>query len=178
MKKLVLTAVMLCLALALPGCREESGAKTEIKSANAEIKNVNAETKDADTKTKNADTEIDADVEIKEKMFIAQTNEIYLNLDDYLGKTIKYEGFFSSETFPENGVTYHYVIRNGPGCCPGIDNTAGFEVDWTQSYPKSNEWVEAVGVLEKYDEDGAEYVRLALSSLTVLPERGEDYVMQ
>jgi uncharacterized membrane protein YcgQ (UPF0703/DUF1980 family) len=101
-----------------------------------------------------------------------------LNSDDYLGKTIKYEGFFSSAVFPDNGNTYRYVIRNGPGCCPGIDNTAGFEVDWDNDYPNQNDWVEAVGVLEEYEEEDGTYIRLALSSLTVLPERGADYVTQ
>jgi uncharacterized membrane protein YcgQ (UPF0703/DUF1980 family) len=33
-------------------------------------------------------------VEIQEKMFIAQTNDIYLNPEDYIGKTIKLEGLF------------------------------------------------------------------------------------
>ena len=116
-------------------------------------------------------------VEIREKMFIAQTNDIYLNAEDYLGKTIRYEGIFDVDFWAEMGTTYYYVIRYGPGCC-GDDGDAGFEVRWEGAYPEQNDWVEAVGVLEAYEEDGYQYLRLALSSLTVLPTRGAEFVSQ
>lgn len=116
-------------------------------------------------------------VEIKEKMFIAQTNDIYFNAEDYLGKTIKYEGIFDVYEDTETGAKYYSVIRYGPGCC-GVDANAGFEVRWDEDYPASNDWVEAVGVLEEYEEDGNKYLRLNLSSLKVLPARGAEYVSQ
>jgi uncharacterized membrane protein YcgQ (UPF0703/DUF1980 family) len=114
---------------------------------------------------------------IKEKMFIAQTNDIYLNAEDYLGRPIRYEGIFSVYEAPETGAKYYAVIRYGPGCC-GIDANAGFEVIWAKPYPNQGDWVEAVGVLEEYENDGHKYLRLALSSLTVLPVRGAEYVGQ
>ncbi|MDR3270345.1 MAG: hypothetical protein LBT32_02365, partial [Peptococcaceae bacterium] len=49
-------------------------------------------------------------LEIKEKMFVAQTNDIYYNAEDYLGKTLKYEGLFTVYTDPETDVTYYSVI--------------------------------------------------------------------
>jgi uncharacterized membrane protein YcgQ (UPF0703/DUF1980 family) len=116
-------------------------------------------------------------VEIKEKMFVAQTNDIYYNVEDYLGKTIKYEGVFSAYTWEETGATYYSVFRYGPGCC-GVDANCGFEVVWDKQYPAPDDWVEAVGILEEYDEDGYQYLRLALTSLTVLATRGADYVTQ
>lgn len=120
---------------------------------------------------------IPVDLEIKEKMFVAQTNDVYFNPEDYLGKTIKLEGIFSVLDVPETNMTYYSVIRYGPGCC-GVDANAGFEVEWDKAYPKQDDWVEAVGVLESYEEDGSSYLRLALSSLKVLPVRGEEYVNQ
>ena len=116
-------------------------------------------------------------VEIKEKMFIAQTNDIYYNADDYLGKILKYEGLFDIYTDSNTGVDYYFVIRYGPGCC-GIDANAGFEVAWDKGYPNQDDWVEAVGVLEDYEEDGVPYLRVALSSLTVLDVRGAEVVTQ
>jgi len=114
-------------------------------------------------------------VEITEKLFIARTNDIYINTEDYLGKTIKYEGIFMSDYWEDTDTTYRYVIRYGPGCC-GYDSNAGFEVVWDGDYPEENDWVEAVGVLEIYEEDGDEYLQLQLTALTVLDERGEEYV--
>ncbi|MDR2069497.1 MAG: hypothetical protein LBP71_06470 [Spirochaetaceae bacterium] len=118
-------------------------------------------------------------IEIKEKMFIAQTNDVYLNPEDYLGKTIKLEGLFKYEIGYEN--FYCYVIRYGPGCC-SYDGNAGFEVAWDnpdqKKYPEEDAWVEAVGVLDSYDEDGYPYLYLSLSSLTVKQTRGAEFVAQ
>lgn len=116
-------------------------------------------------------------VEITEKLFIAQSNDIYVNTDDYLGKTIKYEGIFQSYYYDVTDTTYYSVIRYGPGCC-GYDANAGFEVVWDGDYPEQDDWVEVVGTLETYEEGGAEYLRLKLSSLKVLPTRGMEYVQQ
>jgi len=122
-------------------------------------------------------------VEIKEKMFIAQTNDIYINKNDYLGKTIKYEGIFDTSMWRGNGKIYRFVIRLGPGCCPGDNSAAGFEVVWDgdnsgKPYPKKNDWVEAAGILHEYDDDGIPSLRLALTSLTVLSKRGKEKVTQ
>jgi uncharacterized membrane protein YcgQ (UPF0703/DUF1980 family) len=116
-------------------------------------------------------------VEIKDKLFVGQINDIYLNADDYLGKTLHYEGIFNSETSDINGVTYYYVARYGPGCC-GTDANPGFEVifDNGSDYPKPDDWVEVTGVLSAYEEDGYNYLCLQLTSLEVKEERGQEYV--
>jgi len=119
-------------------------------------------------------------VEIKEKMFIAQVNDVYLNTDDYLGKTIKLEGLFKQDAGYEK--TYCFVIRYGPGCC-GTDGNAGFEVAWAKEkakpYPDADSWVEATGVLKSYEEDGSpQYLYLDLDSLNVLDRRGAEFVKQ
>lgn len=132
------------------------------------------ETKEVETQTDSSDM-----IEIKEKMFVAQTNDVYFNTADYLGKTFKYEGIFCRYDDVETGKTYYSVIRYGPGCC-GVDANAGFEVKWDgdMEYPKQDDWVEAVGVLEEYEENGDSYLRLDLISLKVLETRGAEYVSQ
>ena len=130
-------------------------------------------------------------IEIKEKMFIAQTNDVYLNPEDYLGRTIKLEGIFRTDNYADLSRTFCFVIRNGPGCC-GNDGSAGFEVSWPETagvnstaplaaghrYPKPDEWVEAVGTLLYYEEEGYPYLYLALSSLEVKRPRGAEFVSQ
>jgi hypothetical protein len=119
-------------------------------------------------------------IEIKEKMFIAQTNDVYLNPEDYLGKTIKLEGIFQTQSYSSTESPYYFVIRYGPGCC-GNDGNAGFEVMWEQAdaiYPTENDWVEAIGVLGAYEEDGYPYICINLSSLKVLETRGQEFVTQ
>lgn len=121
-------------------------------------------------------------IEIKEKMFIAQINDVYRNPEDYIGNIIKLEGLFVSEQYGDNE-PYCFVIRYGPGCC-GTDGNAGFEVAWnkqdaeSKTYPNSDDWVEAVGILQTYEEDGYPYLYLDLSELNILNERGAEYVTQ
>ncbi|GBR74508.1 zinc transport system permease protein [Candidatus Termititenax aidoneus] len=116
-------------------------------------------------------------IEIKENFFVTQTNEIYANAPDYLGRTLKYEGIFSVYADPDSGKKYYAVIRYGPGCC-GTDLNAGFEVVWDKEYPQANDWVEAVGALEEYDDNGIRALQLRLTSLKVLPVRGKEQVLR
>jgi uncharacterized membrane protein YcgQ (UPF0703/DUF1980 family) len=117
-------------------------------------------------------------IEIREKLFIAQTNDVYLNPQNYLGKIIKLEGLFKPVSY-ENGASYNFVLRYGPGCC-GNDGTAGFEVAWDSpaEYPEEDEWVEAAGILDSYEEDGYPFLYLSLLSLEVKQERGAEFVSQ
>jgi len=116
--------------------------------------------------------------EIKEKFFSTQVYDVYINTSDYLGTAIKLEGIFSTEIYPGNGQTYHFVNRYTPGCCEGEMFTIGFEVIYDGEYPEQNAWVEAIGVLEWYDEDGQDYLHLVLFSLKTLEERGQEIVLQ
>ena len=168
--------------MALVGVVLLTGCSTDVPSANTTPEGSNTQASDitaASTNHNNVSiTPPSGDVvEIKEKLFIAQTNDIYFNSSDYLGKTIKYEGIFDIYEDPESGQKFYSVIRYGPGCC-GVDGDAGFEVLWNKEYPNNNDWVEAVGVLETYTVGQATYLRLALTELSVLPTRGAEYVSQ
>jgi hypothetical protein len=89
---------------------------------------------------------------------------------------------------------YCFVLRYGPGCC-GNDGSAGFEVAWgrpqiypapgnvkplslSPDYPVQDAWVEAVGILDTYEENGYPYLYLDLFSLTEKDDRGAEYVAQ
>jgi uncharacterized membrane protein YcgQ (UPF0703/DUF1980 family) len=119
-------------------------------------------------------------LEIKEKLFIAQTNDVYLNPDEYMGRRIRLEGLFKRDAYLGGEQTYCFVLRYGPGCC-GYDGTAGFEVSWPEgqdaAYPAEDDWVEVVGVLDSYEEDGYPYIYLSLESLEVKDERGAETVL-
>jgi uncharacterized membrane protein YcgQ (UPF0703/DUF1980 family) len=114
-------------------------------------------------------------VEISEKMFIAQCNDVYLNPDDYQGKAIKLEGIYSSYVDSKSGNAYHYVMRYGPGCC-GNDGSAGFEFLYDGEMPKPDDWIEVTGTVEKVTEDDMEYIVLRASKVTVLDVRGVEFV--
>ena len=93
-------------------------------------------------------------LEIKDNFFIQQTNDMYYNLKDYLGKTIKIEGFVTNYK-DNNGDICYGVVRNTPGCC-GADGLAGVDIRYDGEYPPIDTWVEVIGVMGKdntYDSD-------------------------
>jgi uncharacterized membrane protein YcgQ (UPF0703/DUF1980 family) len=104
-------------------------------------------------------------------------NDIYLNPNDYIGRTIRYEGFFTYFDNEETGQRYNSVVRNGPGCC-GYDALVGFEVEWKGDMPKVDDWCAVEGTIDTYVEDGLDYIVVRADSLDVLPYRGEDTVTQ
>ena len=123
--------------------------------------------------------------DIKENMFITQISDIYKNHKDFLGKTVRLEGFLKPAEY--NGNHNYYVIRNAPGCC-GDDGEVGFEVSWKpfyqglddgsdiKRYPQKSDWVEASGKLGTYQKSGMQYLYISLSELKVLENRGAEFV--
>jgi uncharacterized membrane protein YcgQ (UPF0703/DUF1980 family) len=122
------------------------------------------------------ETEENSVIEIRERMFMTQIQDIYLNANDFLGRTIKLEGIFIGMTW--DGASYNYVVRSySDGCCGG---NVGFEVMWPQGrpdpFPENNSWVEAEGVLKLFQGDSSRNLYLELISLNVLETRGAEVV--
>jgi len=173
MKKLM--ALFIICACFMTACGSGNISATPAETANPAVAASSAAKDDAGSQNVSA---VSSDiVEIKDKMFLTQVTDVYTNPNDYMGKTIKYEGIFDIFEIPEKSLKYYSVIRYGPGCC-GDDGNVGFEVKWDGEYPKQNDWVEATGVLEEYKEGSYMYLRIALSSLNVLDVRGEENVIQ
>ncbi|QOX63873.1 hypothetical protein FRZ06_11280 [Anoxybacterium hadale] len=118
------------------------------------------------------------DVDITEKMYVAYINEIYVNTPDYIGQNIRIQGMFQAYTDETTGLTYYYVYRVGPGCCGNDGSMCGFEFTWNGDLPKDNDWIEVIGSLRTYEDDGWSYLTLDASSVTVMKERGAENVLQ
>ena len=116
-------------------------------------------------------------IEIREKMFLGQVDDIYKNPQDYLGRKIKLEGIFLRDQYP-TGETIYSVIRYGLGGCCGNDGQVGFEVAWPandrQPYPENNSWVEVMGEIKR----NRSWLYIELSSMIVKLDRGLEYVTQ
>ncbi|MCL2812334.1 MAG: hypothetical protein FWD25_10685 [Clostridia bacterium] len=116
-------------------------------------------------------------VNIRERMFATQISDIYTNPANYVGKGVRYEGFYIEEVYGA-GEIFRAVIRMSPDGCCGDDGRSGFEIVWDQPYPKFNDWVEVTGVLEQYAEGGIQRLRVQAVSLRVLAVRGAETVFQ
>lgn len=112
-------------------------------------------------------------VEITDNYFIEATNDVYLNLEDYIGKTIKMEGLVYSYQ-DNNGDTCYAVVRNTPGCC-GSDGLAGLDIRYNEDYPEEDTWVEVIGVVGKDTMYGSEIPAIQVSSMKV-KEKGTTFV--
>ena len=160
--------LFIIVTVLLTGCSSQTAA-SQLNTADKTAVDANT------TKTVPVDEEI---IYITEKMFIAQTNDVYINTDDYMGKTLQYEGFVMSFFDESTQKTYYYVIRYGPGCC-GYDANAGFEILTKDGeYPVDNEWLQVTGVLGTYIEGEYEYLYLDVTDLQVLEVRGAESVTQ
>ena len=122
-------------------------------------------------------TSSDEIIEFSDRFFTAEFNEIQLNHAQYLGRTIRYEGNFWASYWPESGAVHHFVTRMLLGCC-GNDGFVGFELRMDEFEPlEDNTWVEVTGILEAYEFEGQNFLRLVVTSLVELPERGNEWVM-
>lgn len=188
MKKLCI--VMLVFCFALTGCGSEENTTTaspveEKVVAEKTEENVvvpeDIQTEVVEPVKEEADSAValegDEILEIREKMFIAQVNDIYVNAEDYFDKTIQYEGYLEIYEASDLPQPKYFVFRNGPGCCAN-DGLVGFEVAWDGAYPQENAWVRVIGKLELYEDNGFDYLRMALDSLDELEVRGEENVYQ
>lgn len=112
-------------------------------------------------------------IEITDNFFIEQTNDVYFNLDDYVGKTIKLEGLIYTYKTSKGEICYA-VVRNTPGCC-GNDGLAGLDIRYDEEYPAENTWVEVIGVVKSEKIDGTEIPAIQVSSMTI-KETGKTFV--
>ncbi len=116
-------------------------------------------------------------LEIGEKMFLSQINDIYFNFDDYKDKTIVVEGMYSLLTSWDGGETCPSVYRRGPGCC-GNDGWGGFLLRYDGELPQENDWIRVVGT-PKLEQDGFfSNLYLEVSSIELKTERGAEFVLQ
>lgn len=117
-------------------------------------------------------------LEISEKMFLAQINDIYFNFDDYKNKTIIVEGLFSSFTSRDGTRKVPVIYRYGPGCCDN-DGWGGFLLEYAGKLPNENDWIRVTGTPERITTpEGYTNLVLNVISIEVKTNRGKELVAQ
>ena len=118
------------------------------------------------------------DYVIRENFFVGMITDIFMNMGDYRGKTIQYEGFvlpITAENFGE-GPEKFAVVRIAV-CCGPDDMPIGFAC-MGKDAPPENAWVRVTGVLQERDLNNGEppYPYLDVQELEVLTKRGKQKV--
>lgn len=54
----------------------------------------------------------------------------------------------------------------------------GFEFTTSDTIPEENDWIEVIGTLERYEENGYTYLTLRDAEVTIKTERGQEVVYQ
>lgn len=163
MKRWPTLLMAILLAIGLSACASEKAMKQSGAAAGA-LQGTSEPAADEEEK-----------IEIPEKLFAEQINHMYFYPEDYLGKTIVYEGIFDTYTLEATQEEIPYVFRYGPGCCAN-DANVGFEVSWDQDYPAPNAWVYIEGVLTQTNHGGISNLMLELNVMEVKETRGQENV--
>ncbi len=115
-------------------------------------------------------------LEIKEKLFITQINDIFYNFDDYKDKIIVIEGMYSEFTSLDGKSKSPVVFRFGPGCCNN-DGWGGFLLkNYEGEKPKDKEWIKVIGTPLLVENGVYKDLFLEVISLEILSERGAETV--
>ncbi|MCL1993620.1 MAG: hypothetical protein FWG66_11815 [Spirochaetes bacterium] len=92
----------------------------------------------------------DGTIVLDERVFIQQVTEITMEMDNFVGQTVRYEGLFGTISSSITGREHNWVIRLMV-CCDPLGEPIGFFVDIGEREPFPNDtWVEVTGVLEAY----------------------------
>ena len=146
-------------------------------SSTSNSSNTNNSTTQSNGKIRKSTEKAKADtnnmVEITDNFFIEQTNDLYINLNNYMGKTIKIEGLIYSYE-DSNGDICYAVVRNTPGCC-GSDGLAGLDIRYDEDYPEEDTWVEVIGVVGTDTMYGSKIPAIQVSSMKI-KEKGTTFV--
>ena len=109
-----------------------------------------------------SDYDIDFTV-LSSTVVYAEVYNMLSSPDDYLGKTVKISGTYTSNTYEDTGITYHFVIiSDATACC-----AQGLEFIWSGAYPEDGAAIEICGTYKTYLEDGCEYCYIDTENVTV-----------
>jgi uncharacterized membrane protein YcgQ (UPF0703/DUF1980 family) len=113
-----------------------------------------------------------ADVVMSDNRFLTQLNDIYLNFDEYNGKTIEIEGF------PMIDPQYTFIGRYSPGCpyCSGNYAYIEYKYDGKIDLTSEKDWIKIIGTLKKGNDGKTDYIYIQVSSIEKMATRGKDTV--
>lgn len=150
-KTIGLIMCALCVAICLVGCESDSTEFDEYNS-NIEVMQVESTNESGEKiiiRTLSALPNIEGKKinDIGDNYFIEATNDVIVNLPEYIGKAISIQGFVSQDEAKNGDISYS-VYRQTPGCC-GNDGTAGLDIVCIDDYPQIGTWVKATGIVEE-----------------------------
>ncbi|HPF53403.1 MAG TPA: hypothetical protein P5116_02330 [Eubacteriales bacterium] len=114
------------------------------------------------------------ELDVTEDLYVTTVNAVYNDYQTYVGERVRIEGVYG--VVDTGSAQYHWVYRQGPGCCGTDGAMCGFEFTYNGETPEINDWIQVIGILESYKEDGSVYLSIKAESVTVMDVRGLEIV--
>ena len=167
----ILILCLLLVALA-PGCSSQAGMETP---AEPDVPGEEMEQEsEPQAEPQPRDTSADVLV-ITDALFLYQVEDIYNNLDAYLGQAVRIEGYV--EILELGDERWTGIYRTVIDCCEDHPMMSGLDVVYDGQMPEQDAWVLAQGIVTRgINELGDAYPVLELEWLEILPERGLDTI--
>lgn len=107
----------------------------------------------ADKGLSTAEVDQDGIMTISDKYFVNMVDDLYINLDDFVGQKVRLQGFaIRMQGFNENQLV---VSRLMMSCCAADSSAVGLMIEGLGvSSFKDDDWLEAEGVIDKIEYDG------------------------
>ena len=113
--------------------------------------------------TKPADENVDLDLTALSSVLVySEVYNMLVTPQNYVGKTVKMNGQFTTAYGEETGLYYPAVIiKDATACCSqGMEFVLKGNPQYPTGYPALNEEITVVGTFETYDEFGVMYCHL------------------
>lgn len=103
-------------------------------------------------------------------MVYGEVFSMMMEPEAYLGRTIKMEGIYYCNYYPEIDRHYHFVVvEDATACCAqGLEFTLEGEHSYPEDYPEDKALIEITGVWTSYEDDGNTFYYLVTTGITVL----------
>lgn len=164
--------LLLTLTLLLVGCNTTTAVSPETPNTSQEV--VSTPGLNADTTVEESHNDNSAII-IQDDTFVTQMEDIFINLDDYIGKTVIFEGFVTpiDEEKTQYGITRFYEQDHEDHSHTLL---VGLVCSYDGTWPAQDTWVEVTVTIEKIEsEDGLTPIGM-IQELIVKEERGLDTV--
>jgi len=137
--------VIIVLMLCLIGCSKTDTIGTENAQVNQKEESA------IPSNLQNVDIDL---TELSDIMAAAEINNMIMQPEKYLGKTVKIKGIYFISSSNEGDVYHLVLVPDSTGCC-----FQGFEFVWSEdhSYLKEGDEIEVVGVYSEYETEDSIY---------------------
>lgn len=166
MKRIGLTAILLCCLLGMTSCQKEESAPTTSSSPHAASTVFSPEPTAEPTPITLENGEIDL-TQMSSTMVYSYVFNLMYDPTPFIGKRFRIQGIYDENYWAENDTTYHCIlIPDAAACCAqGIEFVL---TDENASYPQPADDIEISGILTTYMEDDTPYIEIQVDQIEIL----------